>query len=304
MIRQTILTLVALAVAFIFWKQSTSETHWSEPTPSELNEQRVLIGLKPSIPSPAPQSERRTDATESPNQAPRFYVAKREWNAQKSAYDFYRGGMLGYEKTIRVDARPYFISEDQANYPQPESACGPIALLNLYIWYTKFGLLNESVRHADTASYKQLKFKEIDQKILDIQKQSSRRSSGTHTLEQVVAMDELLQSHSTPSLRLHFEQKQPPLEQTDFLNLSSDYRAGLMAVTPKHPKTGALMEPHTVLVIRADRNGGITIANWGDFSHGRLITRSNEQWFVPNDSTQHSLRILNLTTLIPFTPVH
>jgi len=46
----------------------------------------------------------------------------------------------------------------------------------------------------------------------------------------------------------------------------------------------------------------ITIANWGEFSHGSLVQRGDGQWFVPRDPSQHELRINQLTTLIPFAP--
>lgn len=63
-----------------------------------------------------------------------------------------------------------------------------------------------------------------------------------------------------------------------------------------------LLGNHAVLCIRGDRSGMITLANWGQFSHGRLVNRPDGQWFIPRDPSQHELRINNLTTLIPFTP--
>lgn len=251
--------------------------------------------------SPEAPSWRTTPPPPAPIEYP-FYVAEKRWNTNQQRYDFYRVGALGEECSNRQDARRYFLSENQANYPDPESGCGPTALLNLYIWYSKFGLLNESIRNADSETYKQLKFREIDQKILEIQKQNHRRDTGTNTMEQILAMDALIQENSQPSLRLHFEIKKPPLQLKDFLNLSRDYRVGLMSVRPLSPQTRRLMAYHTVLVIRGDTSGQITIANWGEFSHGRLIDKPDGQWFIPSDSSQHALKIVNLTTLIPFKP--
>lgn len=52
---------------------------------------------------------------------------------------------------------------------------------------------------------------------------------------------------------------------------------------------GVLINYHAVLVIRGDTSGKITIANWGEFSHGRLVKRGDGQWFVPDDPKQHEL---------------
>lgn len=231
-----------------------------------------------------------------------YYVAEKQWNAQTKRYDFYRRGMQGAEVPMRGEARRYFISENQRDYPEPASGCGPTALLNLYVWYSKFGLLNESIRHSNPQRYKQLKFRQIDRKIRNIQKQSRTQYGGTNTLASIVAMDELVQEYSRGPTRLHFEIKQPPLALKDFTKLSRNYRAGLLSVRPKDRQTGALLGNHAVLCIRGDKGGMITIANWGEFSHGRLVARQDGQWFVPQDSSQHELKINNLTVLVPFTP--
>jgi hypothetical protein len=231
-----------------------------------------------------------------------FYVARKQWNSDTKRYDFYRVGMQGSERIIQNDIRRYFLSENQNDYPTPESGCGPTALLNLYIWYTKFGLIQESIRHSDPEHYKQLKFRQIDRKIAEIQGHARDLSTGTNTLEQVMAIDEIVQANSSTPLRIHFEFKSAPLNTQDFIHLSRNYRAGILAVRPKDPKTGLLMGNHAVLVIRGDTSGKISIANWGDFSHGRLVQKSDGQWFIPDNPTQHELLIEQLTTLIPFTP--
>lgn len=210
--------------------------------------------------------------------------------------------MEGSERVMKQDFRRYFLSENQNDYPKSTSGCGPTALLNLYIWYTKFGLLKESIKHSDPNSYKQLKFRQIDRKIAEIQGHSRSPVTGTNSLEQVLAIDEICQASSKTPLRIHFEYTLPPLRNQDFINLSRNYRAGILSVQPKDPRTGRLMNYHAVLAIRGDTDGKITLANWGDFTHGRLIQKSDGQWFIPDDPTQHQLKIVRLTTLIPFTP--
>jgi len=230
-----------------------------------------------------------------------FYVAEKVWNPDEQKYDFYREGSYGSEVLLRGDARRHFISENQNDYPEPESGCGPTALLNLYIWYSKFGLLKESITHADPGIYKQLKFKQIDRKLLQIQRQSRTDVGGTNTLAGIVAMDSLVQKYAREAnTRLHFEIKKPPLGHKDFLDLSRHYRAGLLSVRPKDKITGRLLGNHSVLCIRGDTSGRVTIANWGQYWHGRLVQRGDSQWFIPSDPSHHELLINHLTVLVPF----
>lgn len=274
----------------------TSESHSSPPMAATSPRTRSA-----SIPASAVSSYQQTAFKQTSEKFP-FYVAERRWDPAARKFQFYRVGIHGTERTNVSDARRYFLSENQRNYPEPQSGCGPVALLNLYIWYTNFGLLRESVKHSDQERYKQLKFREIDQKIREIQRQSRTQAGGTNALEQVVAIDEIAQANSPSPLRIHFEYKLPPLNTADFLNLSRNYRAGILSVRPRDPRTGRLGGYHAVLVIRGDTAGKITVANWGAFSHGQLVNRSDGQWFIPDDPTQHALQIHRLTTLIPITP--
>lgn len=231
-----------------------------------------------------------------------FYVAEKTWDPETQRYAFYRVGMEGTERTLRGGFRRYFLSENQSRYPVPESGCGPTALLNLYIWYTKFGLVRETAMEPDPESYKQSKFREIDKRLQTILGQTRSPERGTNRLEQVLALDELLKGDPKNPVRLHFEFKAPPLSYTDFIRISRNYRAGLLTVQPKDPKTGQIYGYHAVLAVRGDTSGTVTLANWGEFTHGRLVKRADGQWFVPRDPSHHELRIVQFITLIPFTP--
>ncbi len=244
---------------------------------------------------------RGTQLQQLPGQYP-FYVAERKWNPTTRRYDFFRRGMHGSERANPFDNRFSILSENQRNYPVPESGCGPIALLNLFIWYKTNGLLEESVRYADPELYKQHTFKRIDQKIAEIKGHSRTPAHGTNVLEQVVAIDELAQEHSRAPIRIHFEIKNAPLTATDFLNIAHHHRFGILSGRPRAPDSTTLRGYHAVLVVRGDTAGTITIANWGTFQHGLLINRPDGQWFVPDDATQYEMLLSQLVTLIPFTP--
>ncbi|MFQ3243053.1 MAG: hypothetical protein ACI9JZ_002762 [Lentimonas sp.] len=269
--------------------------------PKERRRPSLSQVIEQMAPPLASVSYKGTKFKQAPGEFP-FYVVEKVWNAKDRSYDFLRKGMQGSESVLRQDARRYFISENQSDYREPESGCGPTALLNLYVWYTKFGLLKESIKYADPIRYKRGKFNEIDRAILSVLRESRNSHGGTNVLEQIVALDQVVQANGRDPLRLHFEIKRPPLVMNDFLTLSRNYRAGLMSVRPKDPMTGQLMGNHAVLVIRGDTSGKISIANWGGFSHGRLVKKKDGQWFIPDDRSQHELRINALTTLIPFVP--
>jgi hypothetical protein len=244
----------------------------------------------------------RDPQLKAPQRSSRFYVAEKKWNPETLRYEFYRVGMRGSERILRGNFRRYFLSEHQIEYPVPESGCGPTALLNLYIWYTKFGLIEESIKDPDLARYKQRKFREIDQRLQRILGQTRGPERGTNRLEQVIALDELLGSDAENPVRLHFEFKKPPLSYKDFIRISRNYRAGILTVQPKDKITGEIYDFHAVLAVRGDTSGVVTLANWGSFTHGRLVMRGDEQWFIPSDPEEYEMRIVQFTTLIPFTP--
>lgn len=232
----------------------------------------------------------------------KYRVIEKEWDREKACYRFYSVRKSGVEVPLKTNTRRSFVSEDQAHYPEPESACGPIALLNLYVWYSKFGLVDESIHFADSDIYMRRKFKEIDRKLLDIQQHTRSEQGGASALAIIVAMDELIQTHGRNGARLHSDIIKPPLSWRDFIKISKNYRAGILSVRPKDPRTGKLRNHHAVLCLRGDRDGVITIANWGTFTHGRLKQKPDGQWFVPRDSSQPELKIDHLLYLLPFIP--
>ncbi|WOO39662.1 hypothetical protein [Rubellicoccus peritrichatus] len=282
-------------------------TYFAKPktqTPTSKTTKTSIETVKPWKVTPKPVETEQYQDTKFLQELGDFpyYVAERRWNSQTKSFDFFRKGMHGAEPTDSRDIRRYMISEHQNNYPTPQSGCGPTALLNLYVWYSKFGLIQEKIRHSNPKRYKQLKFREIDRKISEIKGQARSPYGGTNTLEQVIAIDEIVQDNSKNPLRVHFEYTEPPLKTSDFLNITRNFRSGILSVQPKDSRTGRMMGNHAVLVIRGDTAGKITVSNWGEFQHGRLVNKPDGQWFIPDDTTQHSLKINKLTTLIPFVP--
>ncbi len=296
--------------------QHTAVIRETPPPPPQREESVVLrprivqqreLATLPPPPSPTaapvrPETVYRQVGFQETNRDFPFYVAEKRWNREAQRYDFYRQGMHGTEVQLLTDARRHIQSESQGDYPEPESGCGPTALLNLYLWYTKYGLIKETIRHSDPKRYKQLKFQQIDRKIRDIQRQSRTRAGGTNTLQLIVALDEIMKDSGNQDTRIHFEIKNSPLETHDFLNITRGYRSGILSVRPFDKRRGTLGGNHAVLVIAGDWSGRVTLANWGGYTNGRLVMRDGQQWFIAEEEDQPDFLIRRLTTLIPFKP--
>lgn len=233
-----------------------------------------------------------------------FHVAESRVDPNTRTRLFYRMGMNGKEiRNPEPDARRYILSEYQGDYPDPQSGCGPTAILDWLIWYENFGLVPRLNRTSDLNAYKHATFNQIDQKITEVKGQS-RASNGTNLLEMVVVFDSIIQELSQGRTRLDFQIKQAPLHLRDFLNMTSDYRAGILVVQPQDPITKQLEKLHAVAVISADTDGVIATANWGQYWIGELVLRSDGQWLVSRDPSHQDMKIVALLTLTPFTPAN
>ena len=194
------------------------------------------------------------------------------------------------------------LSENQGHYPTPESGCGPTALLNILIWYEKFGLIPQIYRDANPRHYKLKLFKEIDQRLNQQSGFIRTEEIGIHNLDTAVVMDSIVNERTKGKIRIHTDIIDAPLQLTDCLETTKNFRSGYLMVRPKDVTTGELMSAHAAVIIRADRAGYITLATWGQRYHGLLRKRPDGQWFIPQDSTHMELKIVGLTRFIPYTP--
>ena len=194
------------------------------------------------------------------------------------------------------------LSEDQANYPIPESACGPTAMLNILIWYEKFGLIPPLYRDADLRHYKLNLFSEIDRRLIQQSGTIRTENAGVKNLDTAIVMDSIVKTRTKGALRIHTDVIAAPLKLADFLETTKNFRTGYLVVTPKSPETGELLNDHAVVVIRTDRAGYITLATWGQRYHGLLKKRTDGQWFIPQNPKHMELKVKGLTRFIPFKP--
>lgn len=194
------------------------------------------------------------------------------------------------------------LSEDQAHYTTPESACAPTALLNILIWYEKFGLIPPLYRDANQRHYKLKLFNEIDRRLNQQSGIIRTEEIGSHNLDTAVVIDSIVKERSKGKLRIHTDLIDAPLQLADCLETTKNFRSGYLVVRPKDLNTGKLLNPHATVVIRADRAGYVTLATWGKLYHGLLKIRAGEQWFIPQDPSQLELKIVGLTRFTPYKP--
>ena len=210
-----------------------------------------------------------------------FSIVYQSYNSRTRQNDYYPQAIPGRERINNSLNRLSMISENQQNYPQPESGCAPTAMLNILVWYEKFGLIEPFTRESNPGTYKQKLFREIDRRLTRKAGHTRTETIGSASGHVAIVMDEMVRDQSGDQLRIQTEHVEPPLQLKDLLETMPNFRAGYLMVNPKNPKTGELMQSHAVTLIRADRAGYLTLGTWGQIYRGLLRRRSDGQWFVP-----------------------
>ena len=194
------------------------------------------------------------------------------------------------------------ISEAQVRYPDPLTACGPVALLNILVWYEKYGLIEPDARHADTTRYKKALFREIDRRLAEISGRRRAAGGGTRNADAAIVLDRIVSERSGGRIRIHTDYIPAPIELGDLLESMPNFRAGYLTVHPLDHRTGELRNLHAATLIRADRAGYLTVGTWGDKYRGLLRRRGGHQWLIPGGPDQFDLRVEGLLRFTPFRP--
>lgn len=229
-----------------------------------------------------------------------FHVIEQRIERDRTVY--YLRTLHGVERTNNSLNRLSLLSENQLNYPNPESGCGPTAMLNLLVWYEKYGLINPLYRDADPARYKFKLFQEIDHRLTKQVGTVRTEEHGVRNLDIAMVIDSIVSERSKGKIRIHTDMINAPLKLNDFLESMKNFRSGYLIVVPEDPNTGELQNDHAAVIIRADRAGYITLATWGQRYHGLLKMKHKEQWFIPQDPSHMKLKVIALTRFIPFRP--
>ena len=213
-------------------------------------------------------------------------------------------GRDGTECVIHGADRGMLLSEHQINYPVPESGCGVTAVLDWMLWYQGTGLISRSNQYVDADLYKRRAFESIDRGIYQLRGRFRTAKDGPNTAELIIVFDGLVRQLSKGKIRLSPNTTMAPLSYQTLLDQTRGLRAGIL-VTRVYDgrKRGAPAGTyHAVALVRTDSTGRVSIGNWGDYQHGRLVMRADGQWFVPDNGAPTILKIDSLITLTPFRP--
>ena len=217
--------------------------------------------------------------------------------------EFYLSHMMkGVELYNDSQHRLRIVSENQSNYPVPQSGCGPAAMLSILMWYEDYGIIKSLNREMTLRHYKLSLFREIDNHLMRQAGVNRTENIGVRNLDIAVTMDFMFEARSRGNVRIHTEINPEPLKLRDFLRTTLNFRSGLLIVAPKDPQTDEFMNTHATVVIDADKKGYITLGTWGQLYRGLLEERSDGQWFIPQDPNQMELKIRELILFIPFQP--
>lgn len=231
-----------------------------------------------------------------------FQVIERGTDKKSGKTVFYLHKKRGTERTNNSLNRLSILSEDQRDYPSPESGCGPTAMLNILVWYEKYGLIEPRYRDADPKHYKFKLFREIDRRLNRQAGQLRTEETGVSNLDAAMVMDAMVRERSKGIVRIHTDAIAAPLKLIDMLDTMQNFRSGYLIVAPKDRNTGKMLNDHAATVIRADRAGYITLATWGVLYRGLLKQRADGQWFIPQNPEHMELKVHGLTRFIPFRP--
>ena len=231
-----------------------------------------------------------------------FQIVEREKSKETGEFQFYLRTLRGTERTNNSMNRLSMPSEDQGKYPTPQSGCGPTAMLNILVWYEKYGLIEPSFRDANTENYKFKLFREIDSRLTKQAGSVRTEENGVSDMDTAIVMDAIVRENSKNEVRIHTDSLEAPLKLNDLIDTMQNFRSGYLIVTPKSRNTGKLLDSHAATLIRADRSGYITLATWGELYRGLLKKRPDGQWFIPQDPTHMELKVQGMTRFIPFRP--
>ena len=240
-------------------------------------------------------------ACELSSEVSHFQVVKSEKNGANSNYSLHT--LKGSERMNYGFNRLSMLSENQAHYPTPESGCGPTAMLNILIWYEKFGLIPPLYRDANPLDYKSKLFNEIDRRLVEQSGTTRTQNLGVKNLDTAIVMDLIVSQRTKGTVRIHTDFIKAPLKLGDFFETTKNFRSGYLIVKPKDLETDQFLDDHVAAIVHADRTGYITLATWGNYYRGRLQKRYDGQWFVSQDAVQIELKVKALTRFIPFRPI-
>jgi hypothetical protein len=221
------------------------------------------------------------------------------------------GGLLleqipGNELTgAAVTARRRVPAMDQAAFPEPESACGPAAILNWLLWLDQERVLRLPRMGSGEVDAVEV-FRRIDGIFTELEPSRAENGRGGANLADIVlTMDRLLGEYSGGELRFGVESFEAPLAGADLLRVNRGYRCGIL-IGRVLDEDGAVTDGpdayHAVSLVAADRSGGVMLNNWGRQVFGHLRTEGGRQILRAENAIHPPLQVERVLCFRPFRP--
>ncbi len=213
--------------------------------------------------------------------------------------------MQGVELTgSRADARRRVPSMNQRDFPEPESGCGPIAIVNWLLWMQNEGILRKPMEGSNDWVLAHYNFRSVEREIFGLRgERSDRLRGGSNILEIAAAMDRIVYQLSAGAIRMHNERFDAPIRVNDWVQFTRGHRVGILVCRiVEDPATRRLGGYHAVSLVAGDRGGGVMLNNWGEQVYGVLRNERDGQFFYPENVSQPPLKVEYAVCFIPFRP--
>lgn len=191
----------------------------------------------------------------------------------------------------------------QEDFPEPETGCGPAAMLNWLLWLEAQRALRFPREWTTAATPRQL-YEAIETTLAEIRRESTPGKRGPMRTDELVAvMDRLVREYSDGALRLAPEVFEAPVKISDLITFNRGYRCGFLVgeVLDDEASDQSTLS-HVVSLVAADRQGGVMLNNWGARVYGHLRNEAGQQVFRARNADHPPMRIDCVIRLIPFSP--
>lgn len=201
-------------------------------------------------------------------------------------------------------ARRRVPSMNQDDFPEPESGCGPTAVLNWVLWMQDQNLLRKPSRAAPERERAKDGFLRIEREIFGLRGKNRSASRGASNAPEIIsAMDRMAHELSDGEVRMAYRQFEAPLRVADLLEFTSGYRSGILIVRVVDDlEKGTFGEYHAVSLVAGDTSGHLMINNWGEQVYGALRHRPDGQYFYSSTNDHPPLKVEMALCFIPFRP--